>query len=195
MYEIKSLPRQSIGSKNAEIKRGIAIEEKESKKAEQEKHYQNKEKMHNAVLSVKKESIESETKNSNELKNVLDSIKSEISNIELAVPELFDGSKITQSLDKNAKNIEGLLKNLVSNVSKIKLENSELDLSTYVKSLSEILFKNTNSIKFELDKLNQSVSEISLDIEQPIEWVFDVSRDKKGYIESVKALAYYGDEE
>ena len=195
MYEIKPTPGVSIGSKNAETKRNLAKEEKESEKQEKEEHYQNKERMHNAVLSVSKEAIESNNDNANEISNGLDLIKEQIANLELSVPELFNGDNIAESLDSNSKNIEGLLKDLVGNVSKIKLENKELDLAPYIRSLSEILTKNTKSIKSELDKLNKSVSEIKLETEQPIEWVFSVSAHKVGEAYDVKALAYFGDED
>lgn len=195
MYEITPTPAISVGAKSAEIKRNRAKKEKRENSEKELACQKRKDSMHSEMISLKKESIVSHDKNTNEIKQILDSIKSEIAKIELEVPELFDGDKIAQSLTDNSKKVEGLLKDLVNNVSKIKLEGKELDLSPYVKVISEVLIKNTTGLKKELDKLNQAVSEISFDIEQPIEWIFDVSRDSKGYIQSVNAKAYFGDED
>ena len=195
MYEIKPTPRVSIGSKNAEVKRRHEKDEKELNKKEQEKHYQHKEKMHSEVLKSQKIAAELAEVNANGVIDAISKIEQGISGLELTVPELFNGDNIAESLDSNSKNIEGLLKDLVGNVSKIKLENKELDLAPYIRSLSEILTKNTKSIKSELDKLNQSVSKIKLETEQPIEWVFSVSAHKVGEAYDIKALAYFGDED
>lgn len=197
MYTIVPIPTVSEGARNADIKQRRANEEKHESSKREEKHGQDKNKMHSELISVNKEAIIADKKNTENINGAISLISKQLTGLSLEVPELVEGEKIAKSITDNSQNIEKVLKDLIRNVGDIKLEEKSINFTPYVKALSEVLNKNTVSLKAEISKLSKSVEGISLEQEErPMEWVFDVQRNDKGYIDKVIAtVPYYGDED
>lgn len=199
-YQLKPLPRISRGAKNAEKKRVEAIAKKESKDKKEESkesaHKEQKEKMHSEMIVSNKEIVSAIGESSKSILPILSGLKSQIAKIELEIPELVEGDKISKSMQENAKIIESALGDVVGSIKKIELDiPKQQDLKAPTKSLTDAISKSMTVIKTSLAEINESIMDIRLEQEpQPIEWDFDVSRDDKGYIKSVKAVAFYGEE-
>ena len=199
-YTLKPYPKTSQGTRNAEKKRKLAIaeyEEKEQKEeARESAHKEQKSKMHAEMIASNKGIIEAIGSSSKSILPILNGLKTQISEIELNLPELVEGDKISQSLSDNSKRIESAIKSVNDNIQKIKLDiPKQQDLKPHAKSLTDAISKSMGVIKTSLMDINESILDIRLEQEpQPIEWDFDVTRDDKGYIKNVKAVAYFGEE-
>jgi hypothetical protein len=201
--DIEQVLNQHVSNKQARAKhkqQAIEAKEKYESKSQEEKS-----KMHSDFMSANKEianvnkgisdSIDNSTTN---LAEVLNNLVSKVG-LKVEVPELFNGDEITKAIDNISIIVNKALSDIVSNINKIKLEIKPTDLTPHTKKLVDSAELNNAKllavVKQAISDLNKSVKEITLEQEpNPIEWEFKVSRDKKGYIESVNAIAYYGEE-
>ena len=170
------------------------IKDKEKRKDAKDTAYkEQKEKMHSEMLDSNKDISEAIDSSSTNLAEVIADLGNRVG-INLEIPELLEGDKISKSISDSTGNIEKILTALVKSVALIKLE--QKDTSPHLKAISDVVSKNTSQIKSSLKDINQSVSDIRLEQDYPVEWVFDVVRNDKGYIDRVIASATdFGDEE
>ena len=201
LEELDLVLSEHVANKKAQKnKKQSVLESKQRKEAESHK---DKSKMHSDMLSANKDLTEANKEiaqaiddSSVNLSKILSNIGDRVG-ISLEVPDLLEGDKISESIESSSKRTEGLLKELAKNLSKIKLEIQPTELAPHTKKLTDNATINNDKllavVKTAIRQLNQSISEIQLVQDNPIEWEFKVSRDKKGYIESVNAVAYYGE--
>lgn len=176
-------------------KREMEAKEKEDENKEELKHKESvalKEKLNNELVVSNKAIVDVIESNTKTVTNALDSVKEQIANIKLDIPELVEGDKISSSIKASAKAIEDSIAKLSDSVAKIKLEESEVDMTPHFKLIADTITKNMDGLKESLSMLDKSINDISFVNYPPAtEWTFDITRDEKGYISQVTATSPY----
>ena len=185
------MPRNMAGAEKYK-KSQEREENKEKAELEAKKAYHAKqEALTREIIDANKDISRTLEKTATDYTQSLAEIKSQIDKIKLEIPEQDNGD-IVSAINNFSKTTSELISNLSENVSKIKLETKEIDLSQHTDALTDSIDQNIASLEKVITELTKSVSQFQIEIPEPrVEWVFDVTRNKDGYIEQIHAVAPY----
>lgn len=166
-------------------------EEKQSLlKSNRKEDSAHKEKMHSELIKANKEVSSSIDNSSENLLKAITQLSKQVG-LNVEIPELVEGDKISSSIEGGSNKIEAILKTVTKAISSIELETHKpLEIAPHAKSLTAAITKNMSVLKDALSELNESINEIRLEnLPQPTGWEFDVQRNEKGFINKVVANA------